>query len=238
MTSVSAVVVAGGKGERMQSDIRKQYLMLDGLPILSRTLLALSEISIIDKIFLAVPEIDFDFCTRRIIPFVQNRLPVELVPGGKNRQQSVFNALSVIPDPETIVAIHDGVRPFVPVPQTQAAIRWAGQDGACILGLCAVDTLKSVDRDGYITATMPRTGVWQAQTPQVFQLRIIRQAHEYALSTGFSGTDDASLVENAGGRVRIIPGSSSNIKITQPEDLAIAMGILKQRQDKVDSQKQ
>ena len=231
MTPVSAVVVAGGKGERMQSDIRKQYLMLDGLPILGRTLLALSEISIIDKIVLAVPETDFDFCIRQIIPLVQNRLPVELVAGGKNRQQSVFNALSVIPDTETIVAIHDGVRPFVPVPQTKTAIRFADQDGACILGLCAVDTLKSVDRDGYITGTLSRTGVWQAQTPQVFRLRIIRQAHEYARSTGFSGTDDASLVENAGGRVRMIPGSSCNIKITQPEDLVIAMGILKHRQD-------
>lgn len=231
MTSVFAVVVAGGKGERMQSNIRKQYLMLDGLPILSRTLIAFSEISDIDKIYLAVPEADFDFCIRRIIPLVRNRVPVELVPGGKNRQQSVFNALSVIPDPETIVAIHDGVRPFVPVRQTQAAIRWAGQVGACILGLCAVDTLKTVDRDGYIAKTLPRTGVWQAQTPQVFRLRIIRQAHEYALATGFSGTDDASLVENADERVRMIPGSSFNIKITQPEDLAIAMGILKQRQN-------
>lgn len=231
MTSVSGVIVAGGKGERMQSDIRKQYLMLDGQSILSRTLLAFSEISSIDKIYLVVPETDFDFCTRRIIPFVCNRLPVELVAGGKDRQQSVFNALAVIADPETIVVIHDGVRPFVPVTQTQAAIRLAGQDGACILGLCAVDTLKSADRDGYITGTLPRTGVWQAQTPQVFRFRIIRQAHEHALSTGFSGTDDASLVENAGGRVRVIPGSSFNIKITQPEDLVIALGILKQYQD-------
>ena len=226
MPSISAVIVAGGKGERMQADIRKQYLMLDGVSILSRTLLAFAEIPVINKIYLAVPEIDFDFCTRQVIPSIDNKIPIQLVKGGANRQESVYNTLSAITDPDGIVVIHDGVRPFVPARQTQEAIAWAVQEGGCILGIPAVDTLKNVDNEGYITNTMHRAGVWQAQTPQVFQYQLIKKAHDYALSAGYTGTDDASLVENIGSRVRMIPGSSYNIKITKPEDLIIARGIL------------
>ena len=231
MASISAVIVAGGKGLRMRTDIRKQYLMLDGLPVLTRTLLAFTEISGIDTIYLVVPEDDFDFCAQTIIPPVQNRLLVELVPGGEKRQASVYNGLSAITQTDGIVVIHDGVRPFVPVGRTEEAIRFAEKDGACILGIPAVDTLKHVDPDGYILNTMQRTGVWQAQTPQAFQLRLIKKAHDYALSTGYAGTDEASLVENFGHRVRLVFGSPDNIKITRPEDLVIAAGILSQRQN-------
>jgi len=229
MASISAVIVAGGKGERMRTRIRKQYLMLDGLPVLTRTLLAFSEIPLIDTIYLVVPEDDFDFCSQTIISSVQDRLPVELVVGGEKRQASVYHGLSAIPEADGIVVIHDGVRPFVPVARTEAAIRFAEREGACILGIPAVDTLKHVDPDGYITNTMQRTGVWQAQTPQVFQLSLIRKAHDYALSSGYAGTDEASLVENLGHRVRMITGSPDNIKITRPEDLVIAAGILNQK---------
>lgn len=224
--SVSAIIVAGGKGERMKTRIRKQYLVLDGMPILSRTLLSFAEIPGIEKLYLVVPEDDFDFCIRKILPDIEGRVPVELVAGGKKRQESVFNGLTAIPEADGIVAIHDGVRPFVPVHQTVEAIRLAGLDGACILGIPAIDTLKTVDPEGYIVNTLTRSTIWQAQTPQVFQLRLIRQAHAHSLTTGDSGTDDASLVENIGRRVRMIPGSPYNIKITRQEDLEIASGIV------------
>ncbi len=234
MATISAVIVAGGKGERMQADIRKQYLMLDGVSILSRTLLAFAGISIIEKIYLAVPENDFDFCFSRVIPSICNKLPIQLVVGGENRQESVYNGLTAITDPESIVVIHDGVRPFVPTRQTEEAVRWAEKEGGCILGLPVVDTLKKVDHEGYIVNTMQRTGVWQAQTPQVFQYKLIKKAHDYALAAGYTGTDDASLVETIGSRVRMISGSPYNIKITKPEDLIIALGILNHGQMNVD----
>jgi 2-C-methyl-D-erythritol 4-phosphate cytidylyltransferase len=224
--SIVAVIVAGGKGERMQADIRKQYLVLDGTAILSRTLLAFTEISAVETVYLVVPENDFDYCTRQILPDVQNKLSVHLVKGGENRQKSVGNGLSAITDPDSIVIIHDGVRPFVPCRPTEEAIAWAEKHGGCILGIPVVDTLKNVDNDNCIVDTMPRADVWQAQTPQVFAYPLIKKAHDYALATGYSGTDDASLVEQLGKRVKVIYGSPYNIKITKPEDLIIALGIL------------
>ncbi|MEZ4565477.1 MAG: 2-C-methyl-D-erythritol 4-phosphate cytidylyltransferase [Desulfobacterales bacterium] len=226
MNSVFAVVVAGGKGERMHARIPKQYLMLDDLPILTRTLLAFSDIPAVEKIYLAVPETDFGYCRESILPAVQDIISVTLVPGGVDRQGSVRSGLCAIPSEQGIVAIHDGVRPFVPVRQTEKAIALATTEGACILGIPTKDTLKKVDEQGVISETINRATIWQAQTPQVFGLQLIRQAHEFAVSTGFAGTDDASLVEHFGGRVRMIPGSPFNIKITEPEDLELARGIL------------
>jgi 2-C-methyl-D-erythritol 4-phosphate cytidylyltransferase len=226
MGSIVAVIVAGGKGERMQAEIRKQYLVLDGTAVLSRTLLAFTEIPNIETTYLVIPENDFDYCTRRILPDVQKNLSVQLVKGGESRQESVYNGLSAITDPDSIVIIHDGVRPFVPCRPTQDAIAWAEKEGGCILGIPVVDTLKNVDNNGCIVDTMDRTGVWQAQTPQVFTYQLIREAHDYAFSTGFIGTDDASLIENMGKRVKMIFGSPYNIKITKPEDLIIALGII------------
>ncbi|MBC2715692.1 MAG: 2-C-methyl-D-erythritol 4-phosphate cytidylyltransferase [Desulfobacteraceae bacterium] len=230
MASISAVIVAGGKGERMQADIRKQYLVLDGLPILSRTLLAFTKISVIDTIYLVIPEDDFDFCTRQVISPVLNKVRIQLVAGGEHRQASVYNGLSAITEPNGIVAIHDGVRPFVPVRPTEEAIRCAEQEGACILGIPVVDTLKNVDNEGCISNTMQRVGIWQAQTPQVFQYSLIKKAHDHVLDEGYTGTDDASLVEYLGSRVKMIYGSPYNIKITKPEDLIIARGILSHNQ--------
>jgi len=226
MSSIFAVIVAGGKGERMQADIRKQYLMLDGISILARTVLSFAEIPVFDTVYLVIPETDFDFCTRHILTDIHGKIPVQMVKGGSSRQESVYNGLSAITEPDSVVAIHDGVRPFVPVRQTEEAISWAVNDGGCILGIPAVDTLKNVDNNGYIVDTQHRSGVWQAQTPQIFQYPLIKKAHDDALLTGFIGTDDASLVENIGKRVKMLYGSPYNIKITQPEDLIIAQGIL------------
>jgi 2-C-methyl-D-erythritol 4-phosphate cytidylyltransferase len=223
---VYAVIVAGGKGVRMDASIRKQYLILDDKPILAHTLLALSEISAIEKFFLSVPKTDFDFCRAEILPLLASRVPVELVPGGGDRQASVFNGLSAITEKEGVALIHDGVRPFVPLAPTRKAISLAGGEKGCILGIPAVDTLKCVDGNGCITETVPRQKIWQAQTPQVFGLDFIRRVHAQAASAGFCGTDDASLAEQAGGTVCMIYGSKLNIKITTPDDLIMAGGIL------------
>jgi len=225
-SSTSAVIVAGGNGIRMQADIRKQYLILGKLPILCHTLAAFVASPLIHHIYLVVPETDFKFCEKEVIAATPGHQAIHLVAGGENRQASVYHGLSAVTDVDGIVVIHDGVRPFVTPLEIEACLKWAENDGACILGIPVVDTLKKVDEDGHIIQTVARQHIWRAQTPQAFQYHLIKKAHDLAISKGITGTDDASLVERMGFRVRMIPGSPCNIKITTPEDLMMAQGIL------------
>lgn len=225
MTSACAVIVAGGKGERMNADIRKQYLMLADLPILCHTLLAFDSCTLVNRIYLVIPEIDFDFCRKHILAPIHLTPEVHLVSGGEERQDSVYNGLMAINAKNDIVVIHDGVRPFVTAKLIKACIDGAAKNGGCILGVPAVDTLKNVDSDGYILNTIQRRDAWLAQTPQAFDCKLIQKAYAHALAEGFTGTDDASLVEYLGRRVRVIPGSPYNIKITNQEDLVVARAI-------------
>jgi 2-C-methyl-D-erythritol 4-phosphate cytidylyltransferase len=210
----------------MNAAVRKQYLTLRDRPILSLTLTAFGECEEIDRIFLAVPEDDFNFCRKHILPGASLKKEIILVPGGSERQESVYNGLLAVEDKHGIVLIHDGVRPFIRCGQIVACIRGAAEFGACILGIPASDTLKRADGSGYIQQTLEREGIWLAQTPQGFQYDIIFRAHTAARAEGFTGTDDASLVERMGEKVKIINGSRSNIKITTPEDLKLAAAML------------
>ena len=223
---VSAIIVAGGKGLRMNEATRKQYLMLAGIPILSHTIAVFDACDSVGEIFLVIPEQDFDFCRRHILSLLSIRKNIRLVPGGDERQDSVYNGLIAL-DPKTEIAlIHDGVRPFVRHEQIVACIRGAELSGACILGIPAFDTLKQVDNAGDIQNTIARDTVWLAQTPQTFRYDLILAAHESARIAGYSGTDDASLLERLGKKVKIIMGSRYNIKITTPEDLRLADAII------------
>jgi 2-C-methyl-D-erythritol 4-phosphate cytidylyltransferase len=153
-----------------------------------------------------------------------------VIAGGKTRQESVYNGLIAMEEEISagdMVAIHDGVRPLVTRKQIEACVTSARKNGACILALPAQDTLKEVKNDSdIITATPPRQNIWFAQTPQVFTYPLIRDAHERALKDGFEATDDAMLVERTSFAVRVVPGSKTNLKITTPEDLALAEAIL------------
>jgi 2-C-methyl-D-erythritol 4-phosphate cytidylyltransferase len=226
MNKAVAVIVAGGEGSRMATEIRKQYLLLSGLPILSRTLRAIAASPEIDAIFLAVPETDFDYCRSHVIDRIETDKAIHLVAGGGCRQVSVANALNAVPANEGIVLIHDGVRPFVSADHIAECIRTAALRGACSLGLPASDTVKEVDATGDVAGTLDRGRLWLTQTPQAFDLAAIRQGHARAVAKGCVGTDDASLIEQTGGRVRMIHGSPWNIKITTPEDLRLAELIL------------
>ncbi len=225
-----ALIVAGGAGLRMQSDRRKQYLDLGGLPLLCRTLGVFADPAIIDRIALVVPEADVAFCRDDLVPRAGLAGSVDIVPGGSTRQASVFNGLRAIDaDEDDLVAIHDAVRPFLKRKDLEACIRAAGETGACILGLRAFDTVKKTDSGDRIEATVDRDSIWLAQTPQVFRYRLILDAHVLARQKGIAGTDDAALLEMTGHAVRILPGSRLNIKITTPEDLALAGAILKMK---------
>ncbi|MEJ2729474.1 MAG: 2-C-methyl-D-erythritol 4-phosphate cytidylyltransferase [Deltaproteobacteria bacterium] len=224
---VYAIIVAAGKGIRMSDAVRKQYIELDGMPMLSRTVGVFNHCNLIDKIIMAVPEDDIDFCRKKIIPAANLTKEVVLVIGGTRRQDSVYNSLKAIEMDDGIVLIHDGVRPFVRPVDLVVCINGAREYGACILGIPAFDTVKHVNAKNEIIETQKRETLWLAQTPQAFQLELIKRAHEMAKREGFRGTDDASLVERLGEVVKIMPGSRSNIKITNQEDLKLARAILK-----------
>jgi 2-C-methyl-D-erythritol 4-phosphate cytidylyltransferase len=223
---VYAIIVAAGQGIRMSNTVRKQYIVLDGIPILSRTLGAFDRCDLIDRLIVAVPKDDIDYCRNEIIPAAAMKKELILVVGGERRQDSVYNGLKTIESEDDIVLIHDGVRPFVNPEHLVACIKGAQKHGACILGIPAFDTVKHVNEKNEIIETRKRDTLWLAQTPQAFQLELIKRAHEIAKQEGFTGTDDASLVERLGGIVKIIPGSRNNIKITNQEDLKLAQAIL------------
>ena len=223
---VYAIIVAAGKGLRMQDSKPKQFMVLEGKPILAHTLMAFNRCDAITRIIVVLPANDLEFCRQEIIPAVLLEKKLRLVSGGARRQDSVYNGLKAIKNDDGIVLIHDGVRPFVRQDQLLACIEGARKLGACILGVPAFDTVKQVNTKNEIVKTRPRERLWLAQTPQAFQLEIIKKAHAAAEQDGFSGTDDASLVERMGVKVNIIPGSLSNIKVTDPDDLQLARAFL------------
>jgi len=224
---VYAIIVAAGKGLRMNRPTPKQYLDLGGVPLLSRTLQTFDECVSIDNIILVVPAGDIRFCVEKIINPSRIRKKITPVAGGPDRQDSVYNGLLAVNKKKSTVVIHDGVRPFVSPDQIEECSKQAVLNGACILGLPVSDTLKIVNSPGYIEKTLKRDSIWLAQTPQAFNYALIKKAHDNARKDGFIGTDDASLVERLGEKVKIINGSINNIKITTPADLAIARSIIR-----------
>ena len=223
---VAAIIVAAGKGVRMQDSMRKQYLPLAGLPIIAHTLTIFGNCDLIDHIYLIIPRDDFVFCRESILGRIKLTGSVKLVTGGARRQESVYRGLQQIDPDCRIVIIHDGVRPFVQHDQIAACINGAREFGSCVLGIPAYDTLKQVDKSGNIVNTRARDSIWLAQTPQAFRYDLIKKAHDQARQDGYQGTDDASLVERLGAAVKIIRGSRRNIKITNQEDLIIARALL------------
>lgn len=221
-----AIVVSAGKGLRMGSKIKKQYLCLDGIPILSRTLMAFDKTDLTHDIILVVPKEDEAYCKTHILDPYGFKKKIHLVEGGKERQDSVLNGLKYIqdrlnPDKDAIVMIHDGVRPFVDQRMIEDCIHYAIEYGACVPGVKITDTVKEVFPDRVVHKTLNRENLYLAQTPQGFRLSLIMPAFDHAMKTRFSGTDDASLVEHSGHKVKMIKGSELNIKITKPEDLAL-----------------
>jgi 2-C-methyl-D-erythritol 4-phosphate cytidylyltransferase len=228
-TIVSAIIVAAGKGIRMNDTVLKQYMPLAGCPVVSHTLGVFDGCNLINKIFLVVSQKDFDYCRNNILPMLNKE--IKLVAGGKERQDSVYNGLIAVGENNGIVIIHDGVRPFANKEMLKLCVKGAKKHGACIIGVPVQDTLKKVSRSGDIEKTIERKNIWIAQTPQAFKYNIIKEAHEYARMKGYAGTDDAFLVEQMGENVKIIKGSKNNIKITTREDLKLAEVMLQAGHD-------
>ncbi len=227
---IAALIVAAGQGKRMGSAQPKQYLLLAGHPILVRTIQAFDSCAEIEHIYVVVPETDLEFCRQKIVGSASRAKKVSLVKGGDCRQDSVYNGLAVIESKGGIVLIHDGVRPLVSQALIRACIAGARRWEACIPATDVKETLKQVNAQGIVDKTVLRENLQMAQTPQAFQLALIKAAHDQARRQGWLSTDDASLVERMGQTVHVIPGSQENIKITTPEDLAWAETFYRRRQ--------
>ncbi len=212
---------------RMDAGTPKQYLKLGGLPVLCRSLAAVAGSAEIHTVCLVVPEADLGYCRKEVVEPLGIKKEVILAAGGECRQESVYNGLCAIPEKSGIVLVHDGVRPLVSESLVSRCIQAAEKEGACIAAVPAADTVKQVGETGHVENTLDRGRLWMAQTPQAFRLEDIREAHEYARRTGFAGTDDASLIEQMGGSVKVINGSPWNIKITTRQDLELAELVLK-----------
>lgn len=229
---VYVILPAAGLGTRMAGPQPKQFMELDGLPILIHSLRAFAAVERVTGIYVAVRENEME----RVLAQVEEHGfagRVHVVEGGDSRQESVVNALSAIAAaPEDIILVHDAVRPLIDSATITRTIEAVEQHGAAIVGLPAVDTIKQVERTAHgalITSTIPREFVVLAQTPQGFRFELLERALREAQSDGFVGTDEASVVERAGLPVAVVPGSQVNLKITQPGDLELAEFYLKQR---------
>ena len=223
-----ALIVAAGKGERMRGRVKKQFIPLKGMPLLYYTLKAFEEFEGIENMYLVLDEGDFEYCAREIIQKYGIKKVSQIVPGGERRQDSVWNGLKAMEGRCHMVIVHDGVRPFVS-PEILKRLTAAMIDAqAVVTAIPALDTIKRVDGTGIVVDTLQRNTLFHVQTPQGFRFDLIQEAYERALREGIQGTDDAYFVERMGMPVKVVEGSSFNIKITMPEDIALAHYILQE----------
>ena len=233
---VFAILPAAGVGTRMAASQPKQFLELNGLPILIHSLKAFAAVPRVTAIYVAVRRNEMERVEAQVAEQAEEfgfAGRVRVVEGGDNRQESVARALAALDcEDEDIVLVHDAVRPLIDVATIERTIDAVAEHGAAIVGLPAIDTVKQVERTAHgalITSTIPREFVVLAQTPQGFRFGLLQRAFAEATEDGFVGTDEASVVERAGHPVAVVPGSQVNLKITQPGDLALAEFYLRQR---------
>jgi len=237
MNRVTAILPAAGLGTRMGAETPKQFLSLDGVPVLLFTLRRLAACPAITDFIIATRAEEVDSLTASISKENFGR-PVRVVRGGDSRQDSVASALSHVPAETDLILVHDAVRPLVTVAQIERVIAEASACGAAILGIPAMDTVKEVKRASLpndvalITATIPRERVVLAQTPQVFRAALLIKAFAQARQDGVTASDEAGLAERAGHDVHVVVGSERNLKITRPGDMELAEFYLRQEREK------
>jgi len=210
----------------------KQFLSLDGVPILIHSLRAFAAVGRVTAIYVAVRRTEMERVQAQIAEFgFTDR--VHVVEGGDTRQESVLHALNAVPaSSDDVVLVHDAVRPLIDTATIDRTIDAVMEHDAAIVGLPAIDTIKQVERTAHgaiITSTIPREFIVQAQTPQGFRFGLLQNAMTDAMAEGFLGTDEASVIERAGVPVAVVYGSQVNLKITQPGDLELAEFYLHQR---------
>lgn len=244
----TAIVLAAGSGSRMKSDVAKQYMLLQDKPLIWYALHTIEESSVIDDCILVTGAEDISYVKEEIVKHYRFRKIDMVIAGGKERYDSVWNALQAmaagglkVPNTDGYVFIHDGARPFLTKEILQRSYDAVERFGACVTGMPVKDTVKIADEEGYSRQTPDRRNVWQIQTPQVFETGLITDAYarlmqekEKPAAKGISITDDAMVVEHfTGHKVKLTEGSYRNIKVTTPEDLVIADAFLHDSGDAV-----
>ena len=224
----TAIVLAAGQGKRMNSKVQKQFLELGGKPLLYYSLKCFQDSGMIRDIILVTGAESVPFCKEEIVEKYGLTKVTKVIPGGKELYDSVYEGLLSCENSD-FVLIHDGARPFITEEIIRRGIQGVEKTGACVIGMPSKDTVKIADTQGYVAETPDRSTVWTIQTPQIFEYRLIREAHEKIRCRDMSAiTDDAMVVEQETGvKVALVEGSYKNIKITTPEDLDIAEIFLK-----------
>lgn len=222
---ISAIILAGGKGKRMGTEISKQYINIKGKPILYYTLKKFNECNDIDNIVLVLPKDEIDYCKKEILEKYSLNVDL-LVEGGDERQDSVYNALESMEESD-LVLIHDGARPFVSETVISEGIKLARKYGAAAPGVMPKDTIKIKDRSGISIDTPKRESLVAIQTPQIFRFDMIKECHRKIKEEHIVVTDDTMVVEKYNNKVYVYDGEYTNIKVTTPEDLILAEKLIK-----------
>ena len=224
----TAIVLAAGQGKRMHSKIQKQFLEIGGKPVLYYSLHCFQESPLIQDIILVTGEEMISYCEQEIVKKYGFSKVRKVTAGGKERYDSVYAGLLCCQDTD-YVYIHDGARPFITEEMVLRGYEAVKRTNACVMGMPSKDTVKLADSSGYIKETPDRKIVWNIQTPQIFSYDLIRGAYESIRKKDMTGvTDDAMVVEQeTGTKILLVEGSYQNIKITTPEDLAIAEAFLR-----------
>ena len=220
---VGAIIPAAGQGTRIGVAMPKQFLELQGKPLIHHTLKVFSSCKAIDYVVLVMPKIDVDESADDWLE--RYEIVSKVVVGGQQRQDSVYKGFHALEGGTEIVVIHDGVRPFTTSQMIADTVEAARHYGAAITAIPVSDTVKKVT-GGFVEKTVPRDGLWRVQTPQAFQYDILKKAFEKATADSYYGTDEGALVEYMDKQVKIISGSALNIKITREEDLILAESLL------------
>jgi 2-C-methyl-D-erythritol 4-phosphate cytidylyltransferase len=223
---VFAIIPAAGSGTRIGGDIRKQFLLLKGKPIIVHTLQQFEHCPDVDEIAIALPESAMSEMEKIVHHFRLHKVS-KMVMGGAKRQDSVYNVLNRLSLKESdIVFVHDGVRPFIETKRISHLLKVCKEYDASVLAVQPKDTIRRSSGGGFFDQTMDRTALWLIQTPQAFRAKLLVKAFEKAKKDKFYSTDEAALVERLGVKIRIVEGSYDNIKITTPEDLELGLLIL------------
>ena len=221
---ISAIVLAGGRGKRMNYHKSKQFIEIKGKPVLVYTLEKFIYNKSIDEVILVLPEDEVDYCKKEVLQRYSLKVD-RIVIGGKERQDSVFNALEAM-EKADIVLIHDGARPFINEKIIEEGIKYANIYGAAAPGVTPKDTIKVKNEDNISVDTPDRNMLFAVQTPQCFKYDEIYQCHRKIKEENAIVTDDTSVVERYGHKVYLYEGDYTNIKITTPEDLILAERLI------------
>ncbi len=228
---LSVIVAAGGAGTRMNLGGSKQLLELGDMPVLAHTAGIFSGHEAVREVIIAIDASDIDRCRAEVVERFELAKVAAIVPGGRSRAASVRSALKRINPAADTVLVHDGARPLFPADLLDAALAELGGqrlDGV-VYGVPATDTVKEADAGGIVQGTLDRNRIWLAQTPQIFRREALERAYRAPADVLAQATDDAVLVEQSGGRLKMTMGSYENIKLTTPTDMLIAKKILKSR---------